>query len=244
VTTDSPLTFVNVEVSFDPTVIKMTQEVALTTSAWGRVVQQTTMASANTTGKVDLMIGLDPLHIQTPPIGTFQLATLQFGANTTAPNATTTVTISSASSQLVAVDTTVFTVTTADSSIIVNPLPTPTPTLGVTPTSMIAPSPTIVVLTPNDTTPPVVTITSPADRSTVPAKGSMSIRTTASDASRVAKITIAVDGTTSKTCTGATSCQFNIAVTKLSSGSHTITATATDNTANKNTASTTVHITK
>ena len=230
-TTDSPLAFVNVEVTFNPAVVKLTQEVALTTSAWGRVIQQTTMATANTTGKLTLVVGLDPTHVQTPPTGTFQLATLSFGANTTASNATTTVTITSASSQLVAVDTTVFAVTTAGSSIIVNPLPTPTPTVAVTPTPTVGPLPTPTP-PPNETVPPVVTITTPPDGSTVPAKGSMSVKVTASDASGIATITIAIDGTTNKTCSGATSCQFNIAVTKLSTGSHTITASATDKSTN------------
>jgi len=242
-TTDSPLAFINVEVTFDPAVIKLTAEVDLSTAAWGRVIRQTTMATANTTGKMTLVIGLDPTHVQTPPTGTFQLATLSFGANTTASNATTTVAITSASSQLVAVDTTVFAVTVLGSAVTVNPLPTPTPTVAVTPTPTVGPSPTTTP-PPNDTTPPVVAITTPPDGSTVPAKGSLSVKVTASDASGIATITIAIDGTTNKTCSGATSCQFNIAVNKVAAGSHTITASATDKSTNKNTASTSIQVVK
>jgi len=242
-TTDSPLAFLNVELTFDPAVIKLTAEVALSTAAWGRVIRQTTMATANTTGKMTLVIGMDPALRQASPSGTFPIATLQFGANTTASNATTTVTITSASSQLVAVDTTVFAVTVLGSAVTVNPLPTPTPTVAVTPTPTVGPSPTIVP-PPNDTTPPQVTITTPIDGSTVPAKGSLSVKVTASDTSGIATITIAMDGTINKTCSGVPSCQFNTAVTKLSTGSHTITATATDKSTNKNTASTTISVTK
>ncbi len=233
-TTDSPTAFVNVQLTFNPAVVKLTAEITLTTSAWGRVIKQTTMADANASGKIDLVIGLDPTHVQTPPNGTFQLATLQFGANTTNPNVTTTV-VASASSQLAAVDATVFTLTSVGSTITVNPLTTPT--LGVTPT--VTPTPP-----PNDTTPPVVTITTPTDGSVVPDKGSMSIKITASDSSGIATITIALDGTVTKTCTGATTCQVNTAVNKLAVGSHTITASATDNSTNKNTASTTISVTK
>jgi outer membrane biosynthesis protein TonB len=156
-TTDGPLAFVNVEVTFDPTVVKLSSEAALTTSAWGRVIKQTTMAEANATGKLDLVVGLDPAHVQTPPNGTFQIATLQFGANTTNSNVTTTVAVASAPSQLVVIDTTVFTLTTIGSTITVNPLPTPTPTLTPmpttipptstpipTPTSTLAPTPTTI----------------------------------------------------------------------------------------------------
>jgi hypothetical protein len=242
-TTDSALVFVNVEVTFDPAVVKLASEAALTTSSWGRVIKQTPMATANTTGKIDLVIGLDPTLKSATPSGTFQLATLQFGANTTASNATTSVGFTTASMQLVAADTTVFAVTTAGSTVVVNPTltPTPTPTAGVTPTATVTPLPTPQS---NDTTPPVVTITTPVNGSAVPAKGSMSIQVTASDASGIGKITIALDGTVTKTCTGATTCQVNTAVTKIAAGSHTITATATDTSTNKNTASTTVTVTK
>lgn len=244
-TTDSPLAFFSVQMTFDPAVVKLTAEPALTTSAWGRVIKQTTMAAANTTGKIDLVIGLDPKPTGATPSGTFQLATLQFGANTTASNATATASFTSAVTQLVAVDTTVFTVTTVGSSMIVNPTPTPTPTIGVTPTTTVAPTSTPVPTPlPNDTTPPVVTIATPANGSTLPTKGSLSVKTTATDASGIATITIALDGTTAKTCTGATSCQYNIQVNKVTTGTHTITATATDNSTNKNTASKTISVTR
>ena len=232
-TTDSPLAFFAVQLTYDPAVVKLTAEVALTTSAWGRVVKQTPMATANTTGKIDVVIGLNPAPILATPSGTFQLATLQFGANATASNATTPVSFAVGSTQLVAVDTTVFNVTTVGSAIVANPLPTPT--VAATPTS---------TLPPNETVPPVVTITMPADGSAVPAKGSMSVQVTASDASGIAKLTIALDGTVTKTCTWATTCQVNTAVTKIAAGSHTITATATDNSTNKNTASTTISVVK
>jgi len=251
-TTDSPLSFFNVQLTFNPAVVKLTAEPTLTTSAWGRIIQQTTMAAANTNGKISLVIGLDPTHIQTPPTGTFQLATFQFGANTTTPNTPTTVGITSAVSQLVALDNTVFTITTTNSAIMVNPVASPTPTATSTPTPTAIPAtgtpiPTTIVTPtplPNDTVPPVVSITSPVNGSTVPTKGSMSVKATASDASGIATIKIALDGTIVKTCTGATSCQYNIQVNKITAGSHTITATATDNSINKNTASTMISLVK
>jgi len=250
-TTDSPLAFLNVEVTFDPAAVKLTAEVALSTSVWGRVIRQTTMATANTTGKIDLVIGLDPALKSATPTGTFPIATLQFGANTTASDVTTTIGIASIPSQLVATDTTVFVVTTVGSSLLINPLPTPipTPTLTPAPTAGITPTPTVGPLPtttppPSDITLPVVTITTPANGAIIPAKGNVPVKVTASDASGIAKITIAVDGTVSKTCSAATSCQYNVNAGKLPAGSHTITASATDNSAAKNTASTTITVTK
>jgi hypothetical protein len=72
----------------------------------------------------------------------------------------------------------------------------------------------------------------------------MSIQVTAADASGIGKITIALDGTVTKTCTGTLTCQVNTAVNKIAAGSHTITATATDKSTNNNTASTTISAVK
>ncbi len=241
-TADSPVAFINVQITFNPAVVKLTTEPVLTTSTWGRIVKLSTMADTNTSGKLDMVIGLDPAHVQSPPNGTFQIATLQFEANTANSNVTTSV-VASAISQLVAVDTTVFTVTAAGSTITVNPLPSPTPTTtqGVTPIHTRKPTPTTP---PNDITPPVVTITSPTHGSVVPNKGSISIKVTASDASKIATITITMDGTIDKTCKNTASCQDKIAVNKIPAGSHTITATAMDKSTNHNTATTTIAVTK
>jgi hypothetical protein len=233
VNSDSPVSFINVNISFDPKLVKLTHEIA-TTGKLTRIVKITSMADANSTGAISIVLGLDPSMATSSPSGAFQVASLTFNANTTEQNIATTINFNSSQMQIVASDQSVFQLTTTNLNLILNPTATPTP-FPVTPPQTPPPS---------ENVPPVVTITSPTDGSTVPAKGSMSIKVGASDASGIATITIAIDGTTNKTCTGATSCQFNIAVTKLSTGSHTITATATDKSANKNTASTTIHVTK
>ncbi len=90
---------------------------------------------------------------------------------------------------------------------------------------------------PSDTIPPLVTITKPVNNSTVPTKGNLSIAVTASDNSgTVSSIKIYFDGILIKTCTSVTSCSFSKKVSTISSGTHTITATATDPTGNTGTA--------
>lgn len=94
-----------------------------------------------------------------------------------------------------------------------------------------------------DTTPPVVSISSPKDGAAIPNKGTMKVAASASDSeSGIAKIQISIDGSVKKTCNNTSSCQYNWQVSGISLGSHVITATATDKApaANINSASVTV----
>ncbi len=102
---------------------------------------------------------------------------------------------------------------------------------------------TMTVLMP-DTTPPVVTITRPAD-GTIVSKGNLKIGTSASDTSGIAQIIVFLNGVVLKTCYGTTSCPANVSVASLSVGAHTITTEATDKGGPvANTSSTSITITK
>jgi len=242
----APVDFTAIEVDYDPTLVKLTRDVGLTNTMLTRIVTVTSMTEANTTGKIHMILGLDPSKVTTPPSGVFQVANLTFNALTTNPNVTTPVTFNKPVMQMVATDNSVFTLNTTNLTLTLNPVATPTPTTSPipSPTSTAAPTPTP---TPNinDSTPPTVSITSPANGSTVPTKGSLSIKASASDSSGIFKIMISVDGATSKTCSrGATSCQLNLSVNKISAGSHTISATAIDNSPNQNSSTTSIQIIK
>jgi hypothetical protein len=248
INSDSPVSFANISISFNPALVKLTHEIALS-GRLAKIIKVTTMSEANSTGVVSIVVGLDPTMVNSPPVGAFQVATLIFNANTQNPNITAMVNFNSSQMQIVASDQSAFQLTIANLNLVLNPTatpsPSPIPTLSPTPipTPTRTPS-TTPTPTQNDIIPPLVNITAPVDGLVVPTKGSLSIRTTASDASGIATIIISLDGKTSKTCTGATSCQTNLAVNKLSAGSHTITATATDKSINKNTSSKTIYITK
>jgi hypothetical protein len=238
-TADNPVAFTTVKIVFDPKLVKMIGEISTSPSPLTRVVKQTAMSEANTTGIINLSLALDPTNRATPPTGTFKLATIPMAVNTTTQNLSATLHLDAAAMQVVNPDLNIFTITTVDSTLTLNPVPTATPT----PTPTVRPLPTTTPPT-NDTVNPTVTITTPANGSTIPAKRDLTVNVMASDASGIAAIRIAIDGKTNKTCSGATSCQFNIAVNRLTGGSHTITATATDRSTNKNTASTTIQVTK
>jgi hypothetical protein len=96
-------------------------------------------------------------------------------------------------------------------------------------TSTIYKSTTALTMTvlPPDTISPTVTITSPADGTTV-SKGNITIAASASDASGIAEIRIFIDDRPIKTCYNTTSCSGSVVANKLTAGAHTITAQATD----------------
>jgi hypothetical protein len=95
-----------------------------------------------------------------------------------------------------------------------------------------------------DTTPPTVTITNPAAGSKLPSKGSVSVSTTASDASGIKSLTLSIDGQLKATCAGVVICTYNWVMNKVPTGSHTIKATAIDASAAAYAASSSITVTK
>ncbi len=75
---------------------------------------------------------------------------------------------------------------------------------------------------------PVVTINSPLPNSKLPSKGNINISVAASDNVEVSQIDILFDGTLRKSCFNANSCAYKLNTNKISSGTHTISATAYD----------------
>jgi len=155
VVTDNPVGFAQVVLNFDPTKIKLKEEISMTDSPFiiknieptpptgtvTNLVKKTSMTEANTSGNISLIIGLHPDQKASPPIGAFQLASLVFTPATTATT-TTVVQIPAASVQLVDLNAAVFTVQTESSTLSLNPPNTPTPTPTGTPTPTRTPTPT------------------------------------------------------------------------------------------------------
>ncbi len=104
-------------------------------------------------------------------------------------------------------------------------------------------SASFVIVVP-DTSAPVVTITSPANGATVPTKGNLKVSATANDSSGISAITLSMDGIVIKTCSNVSTCTVNYSSTKLTKGSHTVTATAADKASPANTSTTSVQVIK
>jgi uncharacterized repeat protein (TIGR01451 family) len=95
-----------------------------------------------------------------------------------------------------------------------------------------------------DTTPPVVTILSPLNGSTLPKKGTVAISATANDTSGINRINIYIDDILIKTCLNMASCKYKWNVSRVSSGNHTITVQAIDKAPTPNTGSSSITVTK
>jgi hypothetical protein len=118
-------------------------------------------------------------------------------------------------------------------------------------TTSAAVSVTVTAVTPNDTTPPTISITAPPSGATLSNdlnnthfnSAAYAIVAVASDASGIKQVAFKVDGVAVGTPDAATPYSTTLDLTKLSCGSHTITATATDNSTNANTATATTTFT-
>lgn len=84
-----------------------------------------------------------------------------------------------------------------------------------------------------DSTGPQITIVSPAANQTLTSSTHV-ITVSASDSSGVASLQILIDGAVVKTCSYVTSCSYKLQLRKLTRGSHTLSVKATDNSAAKN----------
>src|SRR5205085_6691484 len=86
-----------------------------------------------------------------------------------------------------------------------------------------------------DTSPPSVSISSPASGAVV--RGTVVVSGTASDNVQVASVAISVDGGSYVPAQGTTSWSYGLDTTRLTAGSHTVTALAKDAAGNSRTAS-------
>lgn len=150
VNTDSATAFADIELSFDPKLVKLTSEIT-TYQSLSRVAKVTSMADANTSGKVSIVLGLDPSKLSTPPSGAFRIATFKLGTNTT-NSATTSVNLNASETILASIDQSTFATSVSGLNLTLNPTTaTPTPKPTSTPTASPAPAtptPTIKPVTP------------------------------------------------------------------------------------------------
>ncbi len=107
--------FVKAQFSFDKTKVQLASEIVPTTSL-SKIISVTTMASANSTGVVTIILGLDPASVANAPTGSFNVASLSFKAlNNT--SSTSSLTFSSPNIQIVDMTATPFTVTANNATV-------------------------------------------------------------------------------------------------------------------------------
>ena len=150
---DSSVAFAHVEITFDPSKVKIYKEITLTSSL-ATVVEKSTMSEANNTGRIVIAVALPPASRNSPPTKAIKLSDMTFAAQTNAANVSTTLTIPPDAVTIVSADASLYTVTTNTETLILNPVSTPTPT--ATPISTSTPSSTA---TPTPSSTPKVTST-------------------------------------------------------------------------------------
>ena len=92
--------FTHVELTFDTSKIKLNSEIQ-TTDKLKTVIQKTSKANANASGRVVIALGLATQDRGNPPTGVFDLGTLVFKSNTSSPNQSTSVVIDNGKVQIV-----------------------------------------------------------------------------------------------------------------------------------------------
>lgn len=112
--------FTRVEFVYDQTKLALTQEVQ-TTSLFKTGVSKTTMAEANATGKVVIVLGLAPEDRVIPPTGVFEFAQITLQSLTSEPNLTTTINLVDGI-QLVDMQANTLTFSGENATIILNPV--------------------------------------------------------------------------------------------------------------------------
>ena len=121
VTTDKPLAFSRVELSFDPSHLQLDQEITLTTPALKRLIKVSTMAEANNTGQLTLLLGLDPTTLSQAPTDSFQLATLHFISQVETANLSTPLSFIPNNLQLIDTGATAFVLSSTPANITLKP---------------------------------------------------------------------------------------------------------------------------
>jgi hypothetical protein len=234
ITATQKVGFSAVDLSFDPALIKLAGSPTLTSTVLTRVIKQTSVSEANSTGKFSLVIAVDPTTLASAPTGSFKIATLTFASATTLADKTSSLAFTS--TQLVDVNATPFAVTTQNVSFTLNPTQAIAASPKVTLTSTSAPTATSVptkvpTTTPSvtqnvDTTSPTLTITSEKfwwfDY----------VKVVASDASGIESIVMVKDTKVVKSCSNSSQCVYYYS--SSTPRPFTILATATDKSTNQN----------
>lgn len=124
INSSGPVGFARVEFSFDNSLINLSDEITLKQEL-SRVVQKTSMVEANSSGKVVLVLALDPTMKDSAPSGPFQIASMKFRSLTPLENAKTSVNLDTSSMQIVNMDATVFNLEITNLSLVLNLVATP-----------------------------------------------------------------------------------------------------------------------
>jgi hypothetical protein len=150
--TNKSVGFARVVMEFDKSKVNLSSEVNVSESSFKKIIKVTSKDEANSSGIVEIVLGVDPSDTQTIPSGNIQIGKFTLSSVTNSENVITSMNFSQSSSQIVDMDAQIFSLTTNNLSIKINPL-----LVTATPLSTQIPNePNVVVSSP---TPMLVTAT-------------------------------------------------------------------------------------
>lgn len=145
-TVDRPVGFIDLDITFDKSKLEITKEPNFSVNSTN-IISMTNMATANTSGRITFIAGVDPTKISTAPNGTFQIGSIEFINTQVFTDGATTIDIQTSESQFVDMDATPFRISGINATVTLlnstnTSTPTPTGTAVPTPTGTTVPSPT------------------------------------------------------------------------------------------------------
>lgn len=232
VTTDKSLGFVSTQLTFDKTVLKLTQEPVLPSAALTQIIKVTPMAEANNTGIVEFVVAVKPSTVTIAPTGTFSLVSLKFAPKISTPNISSTLSLSPSNIELVDLSATPFIVTTQPATFSINPVvATPSPSVAPTTVPTPVPSPPQTNL---DYMGPSLKLTKGKNW-----RGYW-VTAKASDVSGINQISVSKPGSVINVCNKKTTCTLYVP-TKYARP-YDVVVTATDNSAQRNSSTSTITV--
>ena len=171
------ISFVHAEITFDKDKVKLAENISISGSPLTRVIKVTSASDANSSGKIQVILALDPEKASNPPTGNVTLATLKWATNTSTSNVTSSVKFSTSSLKAYNTKAELFTIKSSDISLSLNPASSTTPST----TEPSSGTGTGTGTTTKDTTPPTVSITAPSNGSSIARVGTVEIKANASD---------------------------------------------------------------
>ncbi len=218
VTTDKPLGFASVEINFDNTKLKLTQELTFPTVQFKKMIKQTSMTEANNTGKIAFVIAVDQTTLSSAPSGNFTLASLKFAPKTTLSNQQAALSITTTKVQLVDQGAIPFTVTGKNATFTINPVAsTPSPSATAQPSKTPDPTSTLAPSIKPSVAPTVVPSAVPSSKDLIAPSIKITsgrgwngywIKVEATDDSDIATISMMKDNSVVKTCNGKNKCTY------------------------------------
>lgn len=159
--------FARVLINFNPSLVQLASEADLSSSPLNQHIQQTSVAQANSSGVLELVLGLKPENRSTPMIAKSKIATLNFTTKSTNNNINAVLDFLKPEMQIVDMSEVATQIGSTSASVLINPSVTPSPTPVVTPppsTPVATPRPTVTptpipTRTPSPTSTPLVTPT-------------------------------------------------------------------------------------